>query len=402
MLTRVAAFYSRNRNLAPLLFGAQLYGLTDILANRIENCYTNGEKPFNPCRTLGVMAAAPVCNGSLIYAYRLADFLFDRSDRGKPQPKVGVARISFTTVCKKVAFMQLFWTPTSICLYVVCSTALHLHFEVGWEAVAGKFADWTATRRVRDAELEKKSKVYSRDDALEGEAEDRAPSSSSINKIMPKIAPCLLKTYRTSGFADATVDEVDETDVQEENDREEPHPAPTLGGHGPSSSGNTTKARVTTTRMPARDLERLASDMAMVCLGAGASPSTTVSSITASGSPRVSVRDILSLSSSSTNSASRVAVEGDDSCWRRCAVASALFSNPWRIGFLRLRENFWEIYLMSWFVWPLSDLFNFRVVQMHMTPHFRATWDAGVGLVWNTYQSIITFRSDISFARILL
>eukprot|EP00392_Amoebophrya_sp_AT5.2_P008519 g8547.t1 len=257
MLTRVAAFYSRNRNLAPLLFGAQLYGLTDILANRIENCYTNGEKPFNPCRTLGVMAAAPVCNGSLIYAYRLADFLFDRSDRGKPQPKVGVARISFTTVCKKVAFMQLFWTPTSICLYVVCSTALHLHFEVGWEAVAGKFADWTATRRVRDAELEKKSKV-------------------------------------------------------------------------------------------------------------------------------------------------RVAVEGDDSCWRRCAVASALFSNPWRIGFLRLRENFWEIYLMSWFVWPLSDLFNFRVVQMHMTPHFRATWDAGVGLVWNTYQSIITFRSDISFARILL
>lgn len=69
-------------------------------------------------------------------------------------------------------------------------------------------------------------------------------------------------------------------------------------------------------------------------------------------------------------------------------------------GFRKVTSNFWESYSASWLVWPLSDAINFTIVARYFSPHFRATWDAGMGLLWNTYMSIITFRKDEQFGKL--
>ncbi|EER01957.1 Protein SYM1, putative [Perkinsus marinus ATCC 50983] len=45
-----------------------------------------------------------------------------------------------------------------------------------------------------------------------------------------------------------------------------------------------------------------------------------------------------------------------------------------------------EAYLASWFVWPVSDTFNFTVVQK-ILPAARPTWDCVVDVGWNAYLS---------------
>ncbi|EER01958.1 Protein Mpv17, putative [Perkinsus marinus ATCC 50983] len=58
-----------------------------------------------------------------------------------------------------------------------------------------------------------------------------------------------------------------------------------------------------------------------------------------------------------------------------CGEASAVTKLRWR-----------EAYWTSWFIWPVSDAFNFTLVQRHM-PAARPTWDAVVMVAWNAYLS---------------
>ncbi|KAF4735328.1 hypothetical protein FOZ63_008617 [Perkinsus olseni] len=56
-----------------------------------------------------------------------------------------------------------------------------------------------------------------------------------------------------------------------------------------------------------------------------------------------------------------------------CTEASAVTKQRWK-----------EAYWTSWFVWPISDAFNFTVMQRRM-PAARPTWDAVVMVGWNAY-----------------
>ena len=69
---RIRAFYNRHPQAAPLIVGMQLFGLSDLAANRIENSFSPADAPvsLNPCRTIGAMAAALPTNGALVWFYR--------------------------------------------------------------------------------------------------------------------------------------------------------------------------------------------------------------------------------------------------------------------------------------------------------------------------------------------
>lgn len=67
----------------------------------------------------------------------------------------------------------------------------------------------------------------------------------------------------------------------------------------------------------------------------------------------------------------------------------------------RFEENFREMYCASYLLWPLSDFLNLRYISRFCGPDFRATWDAFVGLIWNSYQATVTFRNDKNFGNIL-
>jgi hypothetical protein len=68
----IRTFYNRHPRAAPLIIGIQLFGLSDLAANRIENSFSPADAPvsLNPCRTIGAMAAAVPTNGALVWFYR--------------------------------------------------------------------------------------------------------------------------------------------------------------------------------------------------------------------------------------------------------------------------------------------------------------------------------------------
>ncbi|KAF4653296.1 hypothetical protein FOZ61_009074 [Perkinsus olseni] len=57
-----------------------------------------------------------------------------------------------------------------------------------------------------------------------------------------------------------------------------------------------------------------------------------------------------------------------------------------RRGWDTAEKKWAEAYLASWFVWPVSDTFNFTVVQ-RIFPAARPTWDCVVDVGWNAYLS---------------
>ncbi|KAF4651110.1 Protein required for ethanol metabolism [Perkinsus chesapeaki] len=61
---------------------------------------------------------------------------------------------------------------------------------------------------------------------------------------------------------------------------------------------------------------------------------------------------------------------------------SVACSEAWESTRLRWKEAYWA----SWFVWPLSDSFNFTIVQKRMTSA-RPTWDGVIMVGWNAYLS---------------
>ncbi|CAD7946242.1 unnamed protein product [Amoebophrya sp. A120] len=458
---RVASFYENHPNGAPLLLGVGLYGVTDVAANRLEHLFMH-DKPWNPCRTLGVMSAAPVCTGCLVQAYRLADRLFDVTSglqdrrtmgatavaRNTPQEQLlhgmntnkhvtappaastsatdaaagsstssrrvrsSAKSVDFRVLGKKVLFMQLAWTPLSIWLFVTCSTTAHLTWEVIWERFLWpKYLALFPTSSAGRAALR--------------------------NAVTPaaRTPACLQKVHATSGFG------VEERGVDQE-DGEEDVDGKRTSGHIPRGApvdddpydhvGLQLQPQVATF-MNARELSRLEADLAKlfgaatpVCRARPSMSGETTSRSLAEGDDdeaalvrsrasageevvvTVSVCAALAAAQnleggkSSRSTIHKTAVDASvDSHLaaqgHQISFAEAVRTVFWLSQF-RFRENFWEIYLTSWWVWPISDFLNFTLIQRLFSPHFRATWDAGVGLFWNTYQCLVTFRTSSALA----
>merc|ERR1712194_144775 len=64
------------------------------------------------------------------------------------------------------------------------------------------------------------------------------------------------------------------------------------------------------------------------------------------------------------------------------------------LAYRKVERTFLEVIISSCLFWPLSDLVNLGLVQKVLGPSFRATWDAFMGLGWNSYQSLVCFRTE--------
>ena len=189
---RVRAFYNRYPNVAPLAAGVGLFGLADVVANRVENRFSDASVRFDPLRTAAVMGTAPFTNGGVLWFYRGVDAVCAGTSGAR-------------SVAQKVAIMTFVWNPVSVVSYTFISTFFYCE----------------------------------------------------LTRLMP--------------WASAS------------------DPADGAGGVG---------------------------------------------------------------------SAARAAA--------------------------KVRANFVEAYTASFFLWPVSDALNFTIIQRAFSPHFRSTWDAFIGLIWNT------------------
>lgn len=249
--------------MAPVFMGTALFGLSDILGNRIENAFATEPVSLNPCRTIGAMAAAPFTNGAVVWFYRLVDHVVGQE-----------SRLFVRQVLPKVGMMMVVWTPISIVGYLYVSTYFHLRAEQAWHF---GYMHW------------------------------RAPRYKSCNDTGENNRQLI----RASFLSDVDLNNLRRTVARETTDD--------LGHVDDPDCGEAALFNMLTHRLA-------------------------------------------------------------------CAVA-------WR----KVEENFWQTYLASYLLWPVSDVLNFTVIQRTFSPHFRATWDAFVGLNWYTYMSIVAFRTNESF-----
>jgi len=59
-------------------------------------------------------------------------------------------------------------------------------------------------------------------------------------------------------------------------------------------------------------------------------------------------------------------------------------------GAQRAKEDFREVYVSSWWFWPISDAVNFRLIPVS----YRPLWDSVVDVVWTAYLSHLVHRPN--------
>ncbi|CAD7947192.1 unnamed protein product [Amoebophrya sp. A25] len=408
---RVSRFYTRYPRFAPLLAGIHLYGATDIVANRIEH-YLSEPKRLNPCRTLGVMSAAPICNGALIYAYRAADALFGSS----------VKRF-WHDVVPKVLFMQLVWTPTSIALYVFWSTTFHLFYEIIWDRLyAMRMGMPSHGEQVSNSGMvvtsiislsgNQESQHVMNIDALsstcravaeqeksqnqQGHEQEKTVDVSDARNRGSRIPVCLARVGESLTNMEVTDFEVVKLDCTIDNGIETDKGKQHQQKQDLAKNANTSCSGATW--MTLRELERLKSEVARLHRTSLQRRANLVSEDQEEKPTGLSKFTTTSSNTAKDHTAATtVTVEQEHSPTSSRPThdkLSSMYSVVPRLAMQRLEDTFAEIFLTSWFVWPVSDCLNFRVIQRHFSPHFRATWDAIVGLFWNTYQSYATFKTS--------
>ncbi|CBZ53647.1 putative mpv17 / PMP22 family domain-containing protein [Neospora caninum Liverpool] len=65
-----------------------------------------------------------------------------------------------------------------------------------------------------------------------------------------------------------------------------------------------------------------------------------------------------------------------------------------REGILSIGRSFWEVYIASWYVWPLTDLVNFRYIPLR----YRPLWDTTIDLFWTVYLSVAAYPRGLEIA----
>ncbi|PFH37389.1 Mpv17 / PMP22 family protein [Besnoitia besnoiti] len=63
-------------------------------------------------------------------------------------------------------------------------------------------------------------------------------------------------------------------------------------------------------------------------------------------------------------------------------------------GLLCIRQSLREVYVASWYVWPLSDVINFRFIPLT----FRPLWDTTLDLFWTVYLSAAAYPRGLELA----
>ncbi|KYF46463.1 Mpv17 / PMP22 family protein [Toxoplasma gondii ARI] len=65
-----------------------------------------------------------------------------------------------------------------------------------------------------------------------------------------------------------------------------------------------------------------------------------------------------------------------------------------REGILCVQRSFWEVYVASWYVWPVTDVINFRYIPLR----YRPLWDTTIDLFWTVYLSVAAYPTGLAIA----